>query len=59
MTTNELINLLNTVENKDEEIYFTVVTGYDSNGRYNYEYGYKAEIWDHNITKAGPTLVIK
>lgn len=54
-----MINLLNTVENKDEEIYFTVVTGYDSNGRYNYEYGYKAEIWDHNITKAGPTLVIK
>jgi len=59
MTTNELIELLQTVKDKDQEICFTVITGLDSNSRNKYEYYFKAKIWDKDITLDNPKLVIE
>ena len=59
MTTNELIELLKTVKDKDKEIYFTGIVGMDFDCRNKYEYFYKAKIWDSDITNEGPTLVIE
>ena len=59
MTTNELISILQEVKDKDKEIYFTFITGMDSNCRNKYEYGYNARVWDSDITNGGPTLVIE
>ena len=59
MTTNELIELLKTVKDKDKELYFTGIVGRDFDGRNKYEYFYKAKIWDSDITHIGPTLVIE
>lgn len=59
MTANELIKLLETVKDKDKDLCFQVITGLDSNYRNNYEYYYNAEIWDEDIRRLGPALIIK
>lgn len=59
MTTNELIKILQEVKDKDKEICFTFIVGMDSNCRNKYEYGYKACVWDSDITNGCPKLVIE
>ena len=59
MSTNELISLLNTVEDKEAPIGFTVHLSCDSNGRYNEMYFYKAYILDKDITLGNPRLIIE
>lgn len=59
MTTNELIKILQEVKDKDKELCFQVITGLDSNCRNNYEFYYDAEIWDEDIRRNGPALIIQ
>lgn len=58
MTSRQLIDLLSKVKDLDKELSLTAIVGLDSNSRNKYEYFYKAELWDEDITHENPKLVL-
>jgi len=58
-TVQDLIDLLNTVEDKSKPLRIQGITGMDSNCRNNYIYFYKAELWGNWDHDDKPILVLE
>lgn len=58
-TVQDLIDLLNTIEDKSQSLSMQGIVGIDSNSRNKYEYFFKAELWDREITGRGAVLVLE
>lgn len=57
-TVQDLIDLLNTIEDKSKQLRIQGITGMDSNCRNNYIYFYNAEIWGNWTDDDKPILVL-
>ena len=57
-TVQDLIDLLNTVEDKSKPLSVQGILGLDSNSRNRYIYFYKAEIWGNWGHEDKPTLTL-
>lgn len=58
-TVQDLIDLLNTIEDKSQHLSISGIIGIDSNCRNKYEHFFKAEIWDPEITCSGYKLILE
>ena len=58
-TVQDLIDLLNTIEDKSKPLRIQGITGQDDNSRNEYIYFYKAEIWDNWKKDDKPILVLQ
>ena len=59
-TVQDLIDILNTIDDKSQPLNITGICGYDNNSRNIYHYFYTARIWDKSITRKDHlTLVLE
>ena len=58
-TVQDLIDLLNTIEDKSKPLRIQGIIGQDDNSRNEYVYFYQAEIWDNWKKDDKPILVLQ